>query len=162
MAGKDGLEEATFAAGCFWHVEDAFMHLKGVATTEVGFMGGTKERPTYKEVCTKTTGHAEVVHLLFDPRQISYEQLVEFFWTMHDPTQVNRQGPDVGSNYRSAIFYYGEEQRKAAQASKDRLERSGRLGRPVATEIAPAGPFWRAEEYHQKYFQKHGMSSCPA
>lgn len=124
-------------------------------------MGGRKENPTYQEVCTKTTGHAEVVHLLFDPKVISYERLVEFFWTMHDPTQINRQGPDMGSNYRSAIFYYGEEQRKVAQGSKDRLNASGKLARPIATEITPAGTFWKGEEYHQKYFQKHGMSHCP-
>jgi len=161
MPRTDGLQEAAFAAGCFWHVEDAFMQLKGVVMTEVGYMGGRRENPTYAEVCTKTTGHAEVVHLLFDPRIISYERLVEFFWTMHDPTQVNRQGPDLGSNYRSAIFYYDEEQRSVAQASKDRLDASRALGRPVATEITPAGTFWRGEEYHQKYFQKHGMSHCP-
>ena len=161
MTGTDELQEASFAAGCFWHVEDAFMSLKGVVRTEVGYMGGRKENPTYQEVCTKTTGHAEVVHLLFDPKAISYERLVEFFWTMHDPTQINRQGPDLGSNYRSAIFYYGEEQRKVAQGSKDRLNASGKLARPIATEITPAGTFWKGEEYHQKYFQKHGMSHCP-
>jgi peptide-methionine (S)-S-oxide reductase len=161
MSGTEGLQEATFAAGCFWHVEDAFMQLKGVVKTEVGYMGGRKENPTYQEVCSKTTGHAEVVHLLFDPQVISYARLVEIFWTMHDPTQLNRQGPDVGSNYRSAIFYHSEEQRAIAQASKDRWDASKTLGRPIATEISPAGVFWRGEEYHQKYFQKHGLSHCP-
>jgi len=162
MAEKGNLQEATFAAGCFWHVEDAFMHLQGVEMTEVGFMGGHKDHPTYNQVCTHLTGHAEVVHLWFDPKRISYEQLVEFFWTMHDPTQHNRQGPDVGSQYRSAIFYYGEEQRNIAQASKDRLSASGKFRKTVATEVTPASTFWKAEEYHQKYFQKNGLSHCPA
>ena len=162
MAEKGNLQEATFAAGCFWHVEDAFMHLQGVEMTEVGFMGGHKDHPTYNQVCTHLTGHAEVVHLWFDPKRISYEQLVEFFWTMHDPTQHNRQGPDVGSQYRSAIFYYGEEQRNIAQASRDRLSASGKFRKTVATEVTPASTFWKAEEYHQKYFQKNGLSHCPA
>ncbi len=159
---REGLEEATFAAGCFWHVQDAFDKLKGVVETEVGFMGGHTKDPTYKQVCTHTTGHAEVTHLWFDPKVISYEQLVEYFWTMHDPTQVNRQGPDVGDQYRSAIFFYNDEQRRIADESKRRQETSGGFNRPIATLIVPAETFWRAEEYHQKYFQKHGMSACPA
>ncbi|HVO78246.1 MAG TPA: peptide-methionine (S)-S-oxide reductase MsrA [Methanomassiliicoccales archaeon] len=158
----EGLEEATFAAGCFWHVQDAFDKLKGVVETEVGFMGGHTKNPSYKQVCTHTTGHAEVTHLWFDPKVVSYEELVEYFWTMHDPTQVNRQGPDVGDQYRSAIFYYREEQRRIAEESKKKQEASGKSGRPIATLIVPAETFWRAEEYHQKYFQKHGMSVCPA
>jgi peptide-methionine (S)-S-oxide reductase len=158
---REGLQEATFAAGCFWHVEDAFAGLKGVTETEVGFMGGHTLNPTYRQVCTHTTGHAEVVHLWFDPKVVDYRQLVEFFWTMHDPTQVNRQGPDVGDQYRSAIFYHNVEQRRIAEASKNEQEASGKFGRPIATETTPASTFWRAEEYHQKYFQKHGMSHCP-
>lgn len=156
------LQEATFAAGCFWHVEDAFMQVKGVEMTEVGFMGGRTSDPSYKQVCTRTTGHAEVVHLLYDPARVTYSQLLEAFWSMHDPTQVNRQGPDVGDQYRTAIFYYTEEQRREAEESKARHEASGKYGRPIATEIAKATTFWRAEEYHQKYFQKHGVSHCPA
>jgi len=162
MEGKDGLMEATFAAGCFWHVEDAFMQIKGVVKTEVGFMGGRTSNPSYKQVCTKTTGHAEVVHLLFDPKVVSYDKLLDVFWSIHDPTQVNRQGPDVGDQYRTAIFYHDDVQRGQAEASKARLQSSGRLARPIATEITKASTFWRAEEYHQKYFQKHGLSHCPA
>jgi peptide-methionine (S)-S-oxide reductase len=156
----EGLEEATFAAGCFWHVQDAFDKLKGVVETEVGFMGGHTKNPSYKQVCTHTTGHAEVTHLWFDPKVVSYEELVEYFWTMHDPTQVNRQGPDVGDQYRSAIFYYREEQRRIAEESKKKQEASGKSGRPIATLIVPAETFWRAEEYHQKYFQKTGQRAC--
>lgn len=162
MEGKDNLMKATFAAGCFWHVEDAFMQIKGVVKTEVGFMGGRTSNPSYKQVCTKTTGHAEVVHLLFDPLVVSYDKLLDVFWSIHDPTQVNRQGPDVGDQYRTAIFYHDDVQRSQAEASKARLQASGRLKRPVTTEITKASTFWRAEEYHQKYFQKHGMSHCPA
>ncbi|HTY46373.1 MAG TPA: peptide-methionine (S)-S-oxide reductase MsrA [Methanomassiliicoccales archaeon] len=162
MNQKEGLQEATFAAGCFWHVQDAFDGVKGVVETEVGFMGGHTISPSYKQVCTHTTGHAEVVHLWFDPKVVGYKELVEFFWTMHDPTQVNRQGPDVGDQYRSAIFYYGGEQRAIAEDSKKKLNASGTLGRPVATEITAASTFWRAEDYHQKYFKKHGISHCPA
>ncbi|MDD1746934.1 MAG: peptide-methionine (S)-S-oxide reductase MsrA [Methanomassiliicoccales archaeon] len=161
MDDGKGLTEATFAAGCFWHVEDAFMQTKGVVMTEVGFMGGTTSNPSYKQVCTKTTGHAEVVHLLYDPKVVSYEHLLDVFWSIHDPTQVNRQGPDVGDQYRTGIFYYTEEQRAQAEASKDRLQSSGKFKRPIATEITKASTFWKAEEYHQKYFQKHGISHCP-
>ncbi len=161
MEEDKGLMEAAFAAGCFWHVEDAFMMIKGVVKTEVGFMGGKTSSPTYKQVCGKTTGHAEVVHLLFDPKVVSYDDLLEVFWNIHDPTQVNRQGPDVGDQYRTAIFYYGEEQKSKAEASKARQQASGKFKRPIATEITEAPTFWRAEEYHQKYFKKHGMSQCP-
>jgi peptide-methionine (S)-S-oxide reductase len=162
MEGGKVLMEATFAAGCFWHVEDSFTHVKGVVMTEVGFMGGRTSNPSYKQVCTKTTGHAEVMHLHYDPKAVSYEHLLEVFWSIHDPTQVNRQGPDVGDQYRTAIFYYTEEQRSQAEASKAKLQSLGKLNRPIATEIIKASTFWRAEEYHQKYFQKHGMSHCPA
>jgi peptide-methionine (S)-S-oxide reductase len=161
MEDRKGLKEATFAAGCFWHVEDTFMLVKGVVMTEVGFMGGKTSNPSYKQVCTKTTGHAEVVHLLYDPGLVSYEQLLEVFWNIHDPTQVNRQGPDVGDQYRTGIFFYDEEQRSQAEASKARLQSSGKFKRPIATEITKASTFWKAEEYHQKYFQKNGISHCP-
>jgi peptide-methionine (S)-S-oxide reductase len=161
MAESDGYMEATFAAGCFWHVEDAFMQVKGVVMTEVGFMGGRTSNPSYREVCSKTTGHAEVVHLLYDPKVVSYEWLLEVFWYIHDPTQVNRQGPDVGDQYRTAIFYHSEEQRNLAEASKAKLQASGKHSRPIATEITKASTFWKAEDYHQKYFQKHGISHCP-
>jgi peptide-methionine (S)-S-oxide reductase len=161
MEDRKGLKEATFAAGCFWHVEDTFMQVKGVVMTEVGFMGGKTSNPSYKQVCTKTTGHAEVVHLLYDPGLVSYEQLLEVFWNIHDPTQVNRQGPDVGDQYRTGIFFYDEEQRSQAEASKARLQSSGKFKRPIATEITKASTFWKAEEYHQKYFQKNGISHCP-
>jgi peptide-methionine (S)-S-oxide reductase len=154
------LEKATFGAGCFWHVEDAFMGVPGVVETSVGFMGGKTESPTYKEVCTDRTGHAEVVELTYDPSKVSYDDLLNQFWNIHDPTTQNRQGPDVGSQYRSAIFYYSKEQEAAARASKERLEKSGRFRRPVVTEIVPATTFWRAEEYHQKYFQKTGKKVC--
>jgi peptide-methionine (S)-S-oxide reductase len=161
MEESKSLMQATFAAGCFWHVEDAFIKVKGVVMTEVGFMGGRTSNPSYKQVCTKTTGHAEVVHLLFESRAVSYEQLLEIFWSIHDPTQVNRQGPDVGDQYRTGIFYYSEEQRAQAEASKAALNSSGRFKKPIATEITKASTFWKAEEYHQKYFQKHGISHCP-
>lgn len=151
---------ATFAAGCFWGVEQAFRDVKGVADTAVGYTGGTTKNPTYEQVCAKTTGHAEAVRVEFDPAVISYEQLLEVFWKIHDPTQKNRQGPDIGSQYRSAIFYHTPEQAQAARASKSRLEASGRLGRPVATEITPAAEFYRAEEYHQRYLEKRGGASC--
>jgi len=162
MEDSKGLMQAAFAAGCFWHVEDAFIQVKGVVMTEVGFMGGRTSNPSYKQVCTKTTGHAEVVHLLYDSRVVGYEQLLEVFWSIHDPTQVNRQGPDVGDQYRTGIFYYSEEQRAQAEASKATLHSSGRFKKPIATEITKASTFWKAEEYHQKYFQKHGISHCPA
>ncbi len=150
------LDQATFGAGCFWHVEEAFSKLKGVIDTAVGFAGGTVPNPSYERVCQKDTGHAEVVHLKFDPKIISYETLLDFFWTMHDPTTLNRQGPDVGEQYRSAIFYYSSEQKQAAEASRERLEQSHRFKSPIVTQILPADDFFKAEEYHQKYFEKQG------
>ena len=145
---------ATFAAGCFWGVEDAFRKLPGVLDAVSGYTGGHKAEPTYREVCSGTTGHAEAVEVSFDPERVSYEQLLDAFWEMHDPTQVNRQGPDVGEQYRSAIFTHGPEQAAAATASRDRVQPSFR--RPIATEITPATTFYRAEEYHQRYFERNG------
>jgi peptide-methionine (S)-S-oxide reductase len=154
------LEKATFGAGCFWHVEKAFQQVGGVVATSVGYMGGTRANPTYEDVCTDRTGHAEVVEVIFDPAQITYEDLLDTFWTIHDPTTLNRQGPDRGTQYRSVIFYYSPEQKAAAEASKKRLEQSFRLERNIVTEITPAGIFYRAEEYHQKYLDKHGHGAC--
>lgn len=151
------MEIATFAAGCFWGVEEAFRQVPGVLETQVGYTGGHVPHPTYQQVCSDTTGHAEAVQIVFDPEQVSYEQLLEVFWSIHDPTQVNRQGPDIGTQYRSAIFFHSPEQEAAARASQQRLEQSGRLRRPIATEIVPAQTFWRAEEYHQQYFAKRGI-----
>lgn len=149
-------EKATFAAGCFWGVEEAFSGVPGVVATRVGYTGGDTDNPTYQDVCSHTTGHAEAVEVTFDPERISYGQLLEIFWECHDPTQLNRQGPDVGSQYRSAVFCHSEEQRRLAEESRDRLEGSGRLRRRIVTEIISAATFWEAEEYHQKYHQKHG------
>jgi len=154
------VKHATFAAGCFWGVEDAFRRVPGVADVAVGYSGGTSENPTYQEVCTGRTGHAEVVRVDYDPDTVAYEQLLDAFWQCHDPTQVNRQGPDIGTQYRSAIFYHDEQQRQAAEQAKQELDQSNRFGKPVATEISPAGPFYRAEEYHQRYFEKNGISGC--
>ena len=154
------MEKATFAAGCFWGVEAAFRKVEGVTNTQVGYMGGKTESPTYEQVCGHTTGHAEVVEVTFDPAQVSYDDLLGLFWDCHDPTQVNRQGPDVGSQYRSAIFHHTPEQRAAAEASKQKLEASGKYSRPIATEITPAPTFYRAEEYHQQYLEKRGGGSC--
>lgn len=154
------MEKATFAAGCFWGVEETFRQLPGVLDTAVGFMGGTTANPSYREVCGGRTGHAEVVHLEFDPARISYEELLEAFWSCHDPTTLNRQGPDVGDQYRSAIFYHTPEQEAAARASKERLEAAGRFRRPIVTAIEPALTFWRAEEYHQRYLEKRGEAAC--
>lgn len=150
------MEKATFAAGCFWGVEDAFTDLPGVLATRVGYTGGTTSNPTYRDVCGHGTGHAEAVEITFDPDRISYLQLLEIFWNSHDPTQLNRQGPDFGDQYRSAIFYHSEEQRLVAEESMDLLDRSGRLRRRVVTQIVPAVTFWEAEEYHQKYHKKNG------
>jgi peptide-methionine (S)-S-oxide reductase len=160
MVAEFSYKEAAFGAGCFWHVEAEFMDVKGVVSTEVGFMGGTKENPTYKEVCGKRTGHAEVVHLLFDPKVVSYEELLSVFFRIHDPTQLNRQGPDYGAQYRSVIFYYDDEQRKKAVKAKDDEGTGGKHEDPVATEISAATRFWKAEEYHQKYFQKNQVRTC--
>jgi peptide-methionine (S)-S-oxide reductase len=155
------LQKATFGAGCFWHVEEDFRTVKGVKETVVGFMGGDVENPSYEQVCTHTTGHAEVVQITYDPDEISFEELVEIFWKIHDPTQLNRQGPDVGDQYRSVIFFHTKEQEKIAKKSKEKLEKSGRLNKPIATQIVPASDFWRAEDYHQKYLQKRGLKTCP-
>jgi peptide-methionine (S)-S-oxide reductase len=143
-----------FGAGCFWGVEEAFRKIKGVTDTAVGYAGGHTKNPTYEQVCSDTTGHAEVVRVEYDPAQVSYDQLLEVFWDEHDPTQVNRQGPDSGTQYRTVIFAATPEQEKAARESKARLEKSGKYNRPIATEIVPASEFWRAEEYHQQYFEK--------
>jgi len=155
------MERAIFAAGCFWHVEDAFASVKGVVSTRVGYTGGHTADPTYKEVCSDRTGHTEAVEVEFDPLVITYDQLLEVFWDLHDPTTRNRQGPDIGSQYRSAIFYLTPEQKEAASRSLDREQASGKHGRrKVVTEIVQAGIFYPAEEYHQKYFQKTGRASC--
>ncbi len=153
-------EIATFGAGCFWGVEAAFRRVPGVVDAVSGYSGGRTENPTYKEVCTDQTGHAEVVQVTFDPAQVSYEQLLEVFWKVHDPTQVNRQGPDFGKQYRTAIFFHTPEQQAMALKSKQALDASGKLRGSVATEITPAGAFWRAEEYHQRYLEKSGQESC--
>lgn len=153
-------EKATFAAGCFWGVESAFRQISGVVDTQVGYTGGQTASPTYKEVCTDTTGHAEAIEITFDPSRVSYRKLVELFFKMHDPTQMNRQGPDVGTQYRSAIFYHSPEQKAAAETSKAALDKSGKYKKPVATQILPAAPFYRAEEYHQRYFEKNGGPAC--
>ncbi len=152
------IEVATFGAGCFWGVEAAFRQVPGVVDTRVGFEGGTVPNPTYRHVCTNTTGHAEVVQVTFDPSRVSYDQLLEVFWDIHDPTQLNRQGPDVGTQYRSVIFYHTPEQEKAARASLARLAASGRYKGPIVTAIEPASQFYEAEEYHQRYFEKQGIA----
>jgi len=149
------MEKATFAAGCFWGVEEAFRTLEGVLETAVGYMGGHTENPTYQQVCSGETGHAEVVHLKFNPEQISYAQLLDKFWGKHNPTCLNFQGWDVGSQYRSVIFYYSEQQRQIAEESKAQLAASGKYREPIVTEITSAMPFWRAEEYHQQYVLKN-------
>ena len=155
------MEKATFAAGCFWGVEEAFTHLEGVLNTIVGYTGGHTVNPTYEQVCSHTTGHAESVEIEFDPKKISFEQLLSKFWEIHDPTTLNRQGPDVGSNYRSVIFYHTNEQR--SQAEKSLNEAQKRFKNKIVTEIVAAGPFYKAEEYHQKYYHKHDIASisCP-
>lgn len=154
------MEKATFGAGCFWGVEAAFRQIPGVVSTVVGYMGGTLRNPSYKDVCTDRTGHVEVVEVQFDPGQATYAQLLQVFWESHDPTQLNRQGPDVGTQYRSAIFFHTPEQEAAARASKDERQRSGIYKRPIVTEIVPAAEFWRAEEYHQQYLERRGLASC--
>lgn len=150
--------KATFGAGCFWCVEDIFRKTKGVTNTMVGYSGGWMKNPTYEDVCTDTTGHAEVVQVEYDPKTISYEDLLDVFWSSHDPTQLNRQGPDVGVQYRSAIFYHDPEQEKTAKQSKERLEKSGKFPRPIVTEIKAAQEFYKAEEYHQQYYAKCGIA----
>ncbi|PIR74106.1 MAG: peptide-methionine (S)-S-oxide reductase [Candidatus Magasanikbacteria bacterium CG10_big_fil_rev_8_21_14_0_10_47_10] len=151
---------ATFGAGCFWGVEEVFRHVDGVVGTSVGFMGGDVEDPSYEAVCTHDTGHAEVVHVEYDPEKVSYDALLTIFWENHDPTAVNRQGPDVGEQYRSVIFYHSPEQKSVAEASKKNREESGRYKKSIATVIEPAGPYYKAEEYHQQYLEKRGMSTC--
>jgi peptide-methionine (S)-S-oxide reductase len=148
------MEKATFAAGCFWGVEDAFRHVDGVVDTRVGYAGGDTENPTYEAVCRNDTGHAEAVEITYDPEIISYEELLEILWGIHDPTQVNRQGPDVGAQYRSVVFVHDAEQEAAARRSIEMLDSSGRFERPIATEIVPASEFYRAEDYHQQYYEK--------
>jgi peptide-methionine (S)-S-oxide reductase len=154
------MEKATFAAGCFWGVEATFRQLPGVLSTRVGYTGGNTENPNYKEVCTDRTGHAEAVEVEFDPAKIHYADLLKVFWENHDPTTLNRQGPDVGTQYRSAIFYHNEAQHAAAIASRDALEHSHKFKRPIVTQILPAVPFYAAEDYHQRYLEKRGLASC--
>ncbi|MFN2390271.1 MAG: peptide-methionine (S)-S-oxide reductase MsrA [Actinomycetota bacterium] len=153
-------QKATFGAGCFWGVEAAFRQIEGVRSTAVGYSGGTYDNPSYKDVCTGRTGHAEVVEVTFDPERVSYDDLLEVFWANHDPTTLNRQGPDVGTQYRSAIFFHDDAQEAAAIASKERLESSGRFSRPIVTQIEPASTFYLAEDYHQRYLEKRGLSTC--
>jgi len=154
------MEKATFAAGCFWGVEAAFRQVEGVVSTQVGYTGGSLDKPTYKDVCSDTTGHAEAVEVTFDPSVVSYAQLLEVFWGCHDPTQVDRQGPDHGSQYRSAIFTHSDEQKVTAAASKAALAKSGKHRLPIATQVVPAATFWRAEDYHQQYLEKRGQATC--
>jgi peptide-methionine (S)-S-oxide reductase len=154
------MKKATFGAGCFWGVEATFRRIPGVVDTAVGYAGGHIENPTYKEVCTDRTGHAEVVEVEYDESRVPYDKLLDVFWSSHDPTQVNRQGPDYGTQYRTVIFYHDDEQKAQAEDSKRRLEASGRFPRPIATQIVPAGPFYRAEEYHQRYLEKRGLENC--
>jgi peptide-methionine (S)-S-oxide reductase len=151
-------EKATFGAGCFWQVEADFRRVEGVTRTTAGYTGGALDRPSYEDVCTDRTGHAEAVLVEFDPDRVSYDQLLEVFWSSHDPTQLNRQGPDVGSQYRSAIFVHDAAQESAARESKERAQ--GRFDRPVVTEIVPSAEFWPAEDYHQRYLEKRGLASC--
>ncbi|MHB8540648.1 MAG: peptide-methionine (S)-S-oxide reductase MsrA [Candidatus Acidiferrales bacterium] len=154
------MAKATFAAGCFWGVEEAFRRIKGVTSTTVGYTGGTMKNPSYKDVCTGATGHAEAVEIEFDPAQVSYRELLAAFFQTHNPTTPNRQGPDIGTQYRSAIFYHDAEQQSAALESKAALEKSGAFNRPIVTEIAPASAFYRAEDYHQQYLAKRNAKSC--
>jgi peptide-methionine (S)-S-oxide reductase len=153
-------ELATFGAGCFWGVEAAFRRVPGVIDAAVGYSGGRTDNPTYRDVCSDDTGHAEVVQVTFDPEKVSYPQLLDVFWTVHDPTQVNRQGPDHGTQYRTAIFFHSPEQEAAAKRAKQELQASGKFRAPIATEVTPAGTFYRAEEYHQRYLEKRGAASC--
>ena len=162
MAAKQDskIETATFGAGCFWGVEETFRKLPGVVETQVGYMGGKMDKPTYEDVCTDETGHAEVVQVKYDPKAVAYEKLLDVFWLNHNPTTLNRQGPDVGTQYRSAIFFHSPEQQKIAQKSKEALEKSGKFKNRIATEITPAKTFYKAEDYHQKYLMKRGLDSC--
>lgn len=157
---ENNLERATFAAGCFWGVEDAFLKMKGLKSTRVGYTGGNFPDPSYEDVCTDRTGHAEAIELEFDPNEISYKELLDFFWSIHNPTTKNRQGPDIGSQYRSTIFYHNPEQENIARKSKQQLDDSNSLQNKIVTEIVPAATFYQAEDYHQKYYQKIGGGSC--
>ncbi len=159
-AEEGPMEKATFAAGCFWGVESAFRTVEGVVDAQVGYVGGETDNPTYREVCSGRTGHAEALEITFDPAVITYKKLVELFWRVHNPTQANRQGPDVGTQYRSSIFYHSPEQKEIAEKSKAALAASGKYKKPIATEIVPAATFYRAEEYHQRYFEKNGGPVC--
>lgn len=154
------METATFGAGCFWGVEETFRQIPGVIETTVGYLGGHTQDPTYKDVCTDETGHAEVVQVKYDPAKVTYDQLLDVFWSNHDPTTLNRQGPDIGMQYRSAIFFHSPEQERLARASKEKLQASGRFRRPIVTEVTPASAFFPAEDYHQKYLAKRGLSHC--
>jgi peptide-methionine (S)-S-oxide reductase len=154
------METATFGAGCFWGVEETFRQVSGVVETTVGYLGGHKQNPTYQDVCTDETGHAEVVQVKYDPAKVTYDQLLDVFWSNHDPTTLNRQGPDFGTQYRSAIFFHSPEQEREARASKEKMQASGRFRRPIVTEIVPASTFYPAEDYHQKYLAKRGLSHC--
>jgi peptide-methionine (S)-S-oxide reductase len=154
------LEKATFGAGCFWGVEAAFRQIKGVVSTAVGFSGGNYDNPSYHDVCTGRTGHAEVVEVTYDPARVSYEDLLKVFWENHNPTTLNRQGWDVGTQYRSAIYFHNATQEAAARASKEQLEKSGKYRKPIVTEVTPASAFYMAEDYHQQYLEKRGLSSC--
>jgi peptide-methionine (S)-S-oxide reductase len=154
------MEKATFGAGCFWGVEVTFRNVPGVLDAKVGYLGGTLENPTYQDVCTGETGHAEVVQVEFDPALVTYNQLLDVFWSTHNPTTRNRQGPDWGTQYRSAIFYHTEEQRAAAEKSKAEWNSSGKFSRPIVTEITAASTFYPAEDYHQRYLEKRGLASC--
>lgn len=160
--GMENMENAiaTFGAGCFWGVEAAYRQIPGVISTAVGYLGGTMKNPTYRDVCTGQTGHAEVVQVTYDPSRLTYDDMLTVFWENHDPTTLNRQGPDVGAQYRSAIFYHDEAQKEAATMSKQEREKSGRYRRPIVTEITPATEFYMAEDYHQQYLEKRGLSSC--
>jgi peptide-methionine (S)-S-oxide reductase len=153
-------EIATFGGGCFWGVEAAFRQIKGVKKTAAGYMGGTKKNPTYEDVCTDKTGHVEVVQVEFDPSEVSYGKLLDVFWSNHNPTTLNRQGPDIGTQYRSVIFYHSPEQKTAAEKSRDILAKSGKWKNPIVTEIIPAQEFYLAEDYHQQYLEKRGLSTC--
>ena len=154
------MAKASFAAGCFWGVEAAFRQIEGVLATAVGYEGGRTKNPSYEDVCTGTTGHAETVEVDYDPSKVSYENLLDVFWDNHDPTTLNRQGPDVGEQYRSVIFFHDPEQKAAATKSKDAREKSGKYRRPIVTSIEPAAPFYRAEDYHQQYLEKRGLAHC--
>ncbi|CAN5774278.1 peptide-methionine (S)-S-oxide reductase MsrA [soil metagenome] len=153
-------EKATFGAGCFWGIEAVFRQVPGVVSTAVGYMGGTRDEPTYRQVCSGRTGHAEVVQVTYDPQRLSYDDILAVFWENHDPTTMNRQGPDVGTQYRSVVYFHDEDQERAARASIDELEASGRFRRPIVTEVTAAPTFWPAEDYHQQYLEKRGLSTC--